>query len=197
MADGGPRNRGKQKNDDDGAGREPGALDAIWPLVLRLGEKFARRWLANPADRDEVVQEAALAISDRAAADPNWLVPGQSLEKIVYKVTRNKAADRLRANYAERTWLPRYERRQLNRGQVQLDAALQFEAAEAEQLIERALLKVARASREVWQAIELRGMTREQVAKQRGVSVNTIRAQHYPAACAVRATLDRYAGGGT
>lgn len=196
MADGGPRKRGKRDDVDGEAGRDPRALDATWHIIERLGEKFSRHWLSNPADRAEVAQEVALAIWDRATADPNWLVPGQPLEKIVRSYTRNKAADRLRANYAERASLPEYERRELERGRVQLDTALLFDAAEAEEIMERSLRNVARAPREVWRAIERQGMTRNQVATQRGVSVNTIRAQYYQASCVVRLALAKYAGGG-
>jgi RNA polymerase sigma factor (sigma-70 family) len=190
MVDGGPK-----KNDGDADG-DSRALDATFHTIERLGLRFARRWLANPEDRKEVVQDAAAAIWERMKTEPNWIVPGQPLGTLVYNYIRNKAADRLRADYADGARLAEYERRELNRGRVQLDSALQFEAAEAYEIMERALMKLPPAPREVWRAIEERGLTLEQVAAERGVSANTIRAQYYHANCAVQPALEKYAGGG-
>lgn len=195
MANGDPPKRTKVRksgNEDDGDPKK----NALFLSIEQIGHRFVHRWLGNPEDRKEVVQDVALDILIRMEKEPNWIVPGQPLEGLLYRIFRNKAADRLRDDYANRGRLPEYERRELQRGLVQLDSELHLEEKEAYTIIERALMKLPPAPREVWRAIEQRGQTHKQVAAARGVSVSTIRAQHHHANCAVKPALGKYARGG-
>jgi RNA polymerase sigma-70 factor, ECF subfamily len=160
----------------------------LYPRVLRL----ARRLVGNPADAEDVVQEALLKAFQhiqgyrREASFSTWLL----------RIAWNESMDFHRKRSMEVIGLadlsPGHENRHPHLWATLRETPEQIcIAREIEEVLERSLRRVAPCYRKVWLLRESDHMSDVEIAKQLGLSLSTVKVRMHRA----RRQLRRFVGG--
>jgi DNA-directed RNA polymerase specialized sigma24 family protein len=142
-------------------------FDLAEDIAQVVQESLWMMWLEGSLDLSKPLAPLAFTIVGRRCAN-------------ILRDEANHELPRIKLSYALDT-----------SGQVQLDSALHLEATELGDALNAALEMMPAIQREVWEAIKVRGETREQVASAMGKTLASVDAHLYGANLALKATAEK------
>jgi RNA polymerase sigma factor (sigma-70 family) len=184
----------------EGSGDQDGTsvTDKPWELPPPFGEMFriaARMAFRSLGDRDEaedIAQEVVIAAHEKLEEDPHAFDDERSLVPWVFSVAGNKIVDRQRSCEASEQPFFDYEAWKQRQTAAEWNAEGQATADELEASIISVLLALPKARRETWLLVYYEGLSGEEAAKRRGVSIATHKNNLKPAQAAVQAVIDAH-----
>ena len=184
----------------EGSGDEDGTsvTDKPWELPPPFGEMFsiaarlAFRSLGDRDDAEDVAEDVVIAAHEKLEEDPHAFDDTRSLVPWVFSVAGNKIVDRQRSHEASEQPFFDYEVWKLRQTAAEWDTEGQTTADELEAGIIGVLLSLPKARRETWLLVYCEGLSGEEAAKRRGVSIGTHKKNLQHAQTAVQAVIDAH-----
>jgi len=172
---------------------------AFTTLVDRYGPRLfvvARRLLGSPADAEDAVQRTLLrCLTGARSYRPAWAV-----STWLYRILTNVCIDQMRRRSTAETWRRRATHdgsdaggRPAGGGGRRIPAAARTDAADRIQRrldLDRALARVPRESRLLLALRYADGLSYSELARARGISVNTVKSQLARGKSILRAALE-------
>jgi RNA polymerase sigma factor (sigma-70 family) len=164
---------------DGSMARQDRALSAAFVRERRRLRNFIRRWVPDPADAEDVLQDVFYEL----VAAARLVEPVEQIGAWLFRVARNRIIDRFRKHRIHTSRFPSpvtdsYEPAETTFEDLLPAAEAGPEAAYARQVLleelDAALDELPADQRDVFIAHELHGRSFKELAAQSGVSVNTL-----------------------
>lgn len=179
---------------DDGPERQDAPPEVVAKLVegRRIGFEMALVMTSDYDEANDIAQVVQESLWEMWRSKDRGLDLSKPLPPLVHTIVGRRWANILRAEADHKLPLIKEAFALESSARTQLDSALHAEAAELGAALSETVNAMPELQREIWKAVRLRGLTREQVAAELGKTTASISAHLYAAGLALKATKEKF-----